>query len=303
MVFMTDSSCPAQPPYCGRFAPSPSGPLHLGSLVTALGSWLDARAHQGTWRLRIEDIDPPSAVKGAVDDQLKALEHFGLFWDGALCWQSERSDAYEDALRTLRSRLFWCTCRRAQLQAMAPNYAGTCHTQHSPPPHETAAIRLRGKPEAGFADRDQGWCRVTDAGEDPVLKRRDGLWAYTLAVVVDDAAQGITDIVRGADLISTTPVQIMLQQALGLPTPRYLHLPLITAADGRKLSKQNHAEGLDLSQRPRLLRMAMAALGLSPPTEVDASELLAWGVEHWHQRNRMPLQQSLQSLTPQVAHS
>lgn len=287
-------------PYRGRFAPSPSGPLHLGSLVTALGSWLDARAHQGEWLVRIEDIDPPRSVAGAVSAQLDALERFGLHWDGSICWQSDRSEAYQEALKSLQDRLFWCTCRRAQLQANGPRYQGACYAQTQPLEHAAAAIRLRGEPDPGFTDREQGWCPVQQPGNDPILKRRDGLWAYALAVVVDDAAQGITDVVRGADLMTATPLHIMIQKALEVPSPRYLHLPILTHQNGLKLSKQNHAPALDVSRRDPLLRTAMAALGLSPPTDVAPSELLDWGIQHWYQRAKMPLQLSVHRLIDEV---
>lgn len=293
---MINASQSSSSVYCGRFAPSPSGPLHLGSLVTALGSWLDARAQAGQWRLRIEDIDPPRSVAGAVSEQLQALEDFGLHWDGAIVWQSQRSEVYQAALERLHEQVFWCTCTRAQLQATAPDYPGTCYAR-TQPPKAAAAARLRGEPNRGFHDRAQGWCSVSDAGQDPVLKRRDGLWAYALAVVVDDAEMGITDVVRGADLISSTPIQIMLQQALDLPTPRYLHLPLITSDDGRKLSKQNHAEPLDRAQHARLLRMAMLALGLTPPPDIAPQELLSWAIQQWPQRTQPPLEVSVRALT------
>lgn len=297
---MNNFNRPFNAPYCGRFAPSPSGPLHMGSLVTALGSWLDAKAHRGQWFLRIEDIDPPRTVADAENSQLAALNHFGLTWDGAVMRQSERAEAYAEALNKLGERLFWCTCRRTQLQTLAPHYAGTCHAQQTPPLGQTAAIRLRGQPANGFSDRQQGWLATPSASNDPILKRRDGLWAYALAVVIDDAAQGITDVVRGADLCATTPVQIMIQEALQIPTPRYLHLPLITTKDGRKLSKQNNAEALDLSQHTLLLQMALSALGLKPPIAVAPTEYLHWAVQHWHQRTPMPLQQSLTSLEKAV---
>lgn len=292
---MTHTSPDSISAYCGRFAPSPSGPLHMGSLVTALGSWLDARAQGGRWRLRIEDIDPPRSMAGAVDAQLAALEQFGLYWDGDIEWQSQRTEAYEAALSTLEDQLFWCTCTRTQLQATAPQYAGTCYTQKVPI-HQSAAVRLRGTPPRGFNDREQGWCNIEDAGNDPILKRRDGLWAYALAVVVDDAWMQVTDVVRGADLMSATPIQIMLQQALNLPTPRYLHLPVITTDDGRKLSKQNHAEALDESQRDHLLRMALSALGLSVPTDIAPDALLLWAVQHWSERSSQALEQPISRL-------
>lgn len=278
---------PARPVYIGRFAPSPSGPLHFGSLVTALGSYLDAHAHGGQWRVRIEDIDPPREQPGAADDILRTLEAFGLHWDGPAWWQHERDAAYTEALTHLRDHLFYCTCTRAELRPYGGVYPGTCRARQQRLTDKPSAIRLR-TPDTAlcFVDRVQGrLCHTPqETGGDPILRRKDGLWAYQLAVVVDDAAQGITDVVRGNDLLNTTAGQVYLQQCLGLPTPRYLHLPLMVDAEGRKLSKQNHAPALDLSATPALLLQALAALGMNPPcTLADATveERLRWGIQHW----------------------
>lgn len=278
---------PSNSPYIGRFAPSPSGPLHFGSLVAALGSYLDARAHDGEWLVRIEDIDPPREQPGAADLILRTLEAFGLHWDGEVLWQSQRSAAYEAALDALRDDLFYCTCTRAELRPFEGVYPGTCRTRRQPPANPAgeipAAIRLH-TPDTPltFVDRRRGTLSLTprDTGGDPVLRRKDGLWAYQLAVVVDDAAQGVTDVVRGSDLLNTTAGQVYLQTRLGAPTPRYLHLPLMLDPKGRKLSKQNHAPALDTTQRRTLLRDALIALGMTPP-DTDADTLLQWGITHW----------------------
>lgn len=288
---MTSQATANQRCYRGRFAPSPSGPLHFGSLVAALGSWLDARANGGVWLVRMEDIDPPREQPGAADDILHTLEAFGLYWDEQVLWQSQRTAAYEKALTHLASHLFWCTCTRAQLRPFGGIYPGTCHLRHQPPTDRPAAIRLRtDSPLPPFTDRQRGSLQLPpeQTGTDPVLRRKDGLWAYQLAVVVDDGAQGISDVVRGHDLLTTTPLQVALQQRLGLPTPNYLHLPVISAPDGRKLSKQNHAPPVLPAQRDQHLRAALRALGLHPPAELTTTELLPWGTAHWQTRAPMP---------------
>jgi len=244
--------------YRGRFAPSPTGPLHAGSLVAALASWLDARAHDGAWLVRIEDIDPPREVPGATADILASLAAFGLGADEPVLRQSERAAAYAEALQRLRDAglTYGCACSRNEVEHAAraaglpPNvYAGTC--RHGAGGRAPRSIRLRVPDPPGdaiaFVDRAAGRFAQHLAREvgDFVLKRADGLWAYQLAVVVDDAAQGITDVVRGADLLDNTPRQIWLQRCLGLPTPRYLHLPLVTTAHGEKLSKQTGAPPID----------------------------------------------------------
>jgi glutamyl-Q tRNA(Asp) synthetase len=248
--------------YRGRFAPSPTGPLHFGSLVTALGSYLDAKAHGGEWLVRMEDIDTPRVVPGAAGDILRTLEHFGLEWDGPVLYQSSRIDAYEAALAGLRDRglVFPCTCSRKDA---GDRYPGTCR---SGPRGQRCAIswRLRVDGETvHFNDRRLGAQsqNVEDYAGDFVLKRADGLFAYQLAVVVDDAAQGITDVVRGEDLLDSTARQILLQRALDLPQPRYLHLPVVLNALGQKLSKQTGAEPLDLNRKQELLERARVLLG------------------------------------------
>ncbi len=254
---------PHQYPYRGRFAPSPTGLLHFGSLVAAFGSWLLARQAAGHWLIRVEDIDPPREVAGATSLQLATLHAFGLHADEAILRQSDRSDAYRAALdRLLASgEAFECHCSRSDLldeQGIHRRCVATA-TRSDP------AIRLRVSDDCVIAYDDairghQQQDVANDVG-DFVLRRADGLWAYQLAVVVDDAAQGITDIVRGADLLDSTPRQILLQRRLGLPTPRYAHLPLITDEHGHKLGKSHAAIGIDAADPLSALRMAWIALG------------------------------------------
>lgn len=273
--------------YIGRFAPTPSGYLHFGSLVAALASYLDARAVGGRWLLRMEDLDPPREEPGAQSAILKALESYGFEWDGEMIRQSERHDAYAQVLDRLFNQglAYACTCSRKQLEPYQGIYPGLCrnlgHAQ------DDAAIRLRvPELEYHFIDRVQGQFRQHLGREvgDFVIRRRDGLYAYQLAVVLDDAWQGITDIVRGADLLDSTPRQLYLQELLGLPQPRYLHVPLITQPDGHKLGKSYRSPPLTEDQAPPLLLRALRALGQKPPADLaDASvaEIMKWGIHHW----------------------
>jgi glutamyl-Q tRNA(Asp) synthetase len=260
-------------PYIGRFAPSPTGPLHIGSLVAAMASYLDARAHHGQWLVRIEDVDGDRNVAGADEHILASLRRCGMQWDGDVTWQSRRGALYEQALLRLGDLAYPCGCSRKEIadsqlslsgrQAQALIYPGTC--RHGLAPGKSArALRLK-VPRAphcvlSFDDR---WCGhvaqdLTDDVGDFVIKRADGFWAYQLAVVVDDGAQGVTDIVRGADLLDSTPRQLYLQQALGLPRPTYLHVPVVVNALGEKLSKQTGAMAFDNGAAPQqLLRDAM----------------------------------------------
>ncbi|WP_110669285.1 tRNA glutamyl-Q(34) synthetase GluQRS [Salinicola halophilus] len=256
--------------YIGRFAPTPSGPLHLGSLVAALGSWLDARAAGGRWLLRIEDIDPPRCQPGAIDTICRQLEAFGLTWDGDIRYQHDRDAAYQAALDRLAAigMAYPCGCSRREWQAHA-HYPGWCRTG-SLYPDRPQAWRLRtdcGDRPVVWQDRRLGEQRFDPSAQgDVVLKRKDGLWAYQLAVVVDDADQGITNVVRGADLLDNTPWQRQLQAALGYSQPRYLHLPLVIGDDGQKLSKQNLAAPIpcDPTTARQLLPHALTHLGLTP---------------------------------------
>ncbi|MHA8115211.1 tRNA glutamyl-Q(34) synthetase GluQRS [Kosakonia cowanii] len=244
--------------YIGRFAPSPSGELHFGSLIAALGSYLQARAQHGIWRVRIEDIDPPREVPGAAETILRQLEHYGLHWDGEVLWQSRRHEAYREVLARLHREglSYFCTCTRARIQSVGGFYDGHCRTLNHGP--ENAAVRLlQRQPVLEFTDRLRGRIVAEQklAREDFIIHRRDGLFAYNLAVVVDDHFQGVTEIVRGADLIVPTVRHLSLYQQLGWPTPEYVHLPLALNEQGDKLSKQNHAPALpEGDPRPVLIR-------------------------------------------------
>lgn len=241
----------------GRFAPSPTGPLHRGSLVAAVGSWLFARHAGGRWLVRMEDLDTPRVVAGSANEILRALERYALTWDGEVVYQSQRIPLYEAALNELRARgrVFDCACSRADLQraASAPVgeeaiYPGTCRNG-IPDGRVPRAVRFRGNDET----------------DDFVVKRADGVFAYQLAVVIDDAAQGVTQVVRGTDLLSSMPRQIALQRALGYPTPEYVHLPLVLGPDGRKLGKRDGAlplPSLDDHRVAETLREALAFLGI-----------------------------------------
>jgi glutamyl-Q tRNA(Asp) synthetase len=275
---------PTVGPYVGRFAPSPTGALHFGSLVAALASWLDARRAGGAWLLRMEDLDQPRVIPGAAEAILRQLAAFGLDWDGPVLYQSARLEHYEAAIRKLGSHVYPCCCTRKELEdsALAIDgsriYPGTC--RHGLAPGKSArALRLRTDDEPiRFLDRVQGEIvqSLESAVGDFVVRRADGLIAYQLAVVVDDAAQGVTDVVRGADLLDSTPRQITLQRLLGYASPRYLHVPVASNAAGEKLSKQTHAPDAVAQDVPRALRF----LGLDPPAGTP-QEILAWAARRW----------------------
>ncbi|EJO27907.1 tRNA glutamyl-Q(34) synthetase GluQRS [Achromobacter marplatensis] len=288
--------------YVGRFAPSPSGPLHAGSLVAALASWLDARAHGGRWLLRMEDVDTPRTVAGAADAIMAQLDALGLHWDGDVMWQSQRNAAYQSAFDTLAARglIYGCGCTRREIADSALRgqtvpgadgerpYPGTC--RHGlPEGRQARAWRLR-IPDGveHFEDRWLGPQAqdVAQAVGDFALRRADGLWAYQLAVVVDDAEQGVTDVVRGADLLSSTARQRVLGRLLGLPPVRYLHVPLILdAASGLKLSKQNGAPAIDTQAPLAALQGAWRALGFAPlAANADRGQFLREATAHWARR-------------------
>ena len=283
-------------PYRGRFAPSPTGPLHFGSLVAAVGSYLEARTRSGIWLLRIEDVDTPRTVPGAADDILRTLEAHGFAWDGEVIWQSRREDAYRAALDDLigRGLAYGCACSRKEIADASTLpavdgglvYPGTCRAG-LPTGRTARAWRLRVPDETlSFCDAVQGAVsqRLETAVGDFVLRRADGLWAYQLAVVVDDAWQGISDVVRGADLLDSTPRQIWLQRCLGVPTPAYVHLPVVTNAAGEKLSKQTLAPALDTAAAARQLVAALGFLGQQPPAGLERStpaEVWKWALAHW----------------------
>lgn len=276
------------PPYIGRFAPTPSGYLHFGSLVAALASWLDARAAGGRWLVRMEDLDPPREVAGAQAAILQTLDSYGLHWDGEVVYQSLRHDAYQQVIDRLLAQglAYACTCSRKQLEPYQGIYPGTCRNAgHTT---EDAAIRVR-VPELlyRFEDRVQGAYSQHLGREsgDFVIRRRDGLYAYQLAVVLDDAWQGVTDIVRGADLLDSTPRHLYLQELLRLPQPRYLHVPLIIQPDGNKLGKSYRSPPLDPDQAAPLLVRALRALGQAPEADLadgSVQDVLGWGVAHWN---------------------
>ena len=273
--------------YIGRFAPSPSGELHFGSLIAALGSYLQARAQHGIWWVRIEDIDPPREVPGAADTILRQLEHYGLHWDGEVLWQSQRHDAYREALAWLQEQdlSYYCTCTRARIQSIGGIYDGHCRTLRHGPEH--AAVRIKQRhPVMQFNDRLRGEIQANPqlAREDFVIHRRDGLFAYNLAVVVDDHFQGVTEIVRGADLIEPTVRQISLYQQFGWPVPDYIHLPLALNEHGAKLSKQNHAPALPQGDPRPVLIDALRFLGQDiaiPWQALSVEELLQTAVQNW----------------------
>ncbi len=288
---------PDTSPYRGRFAPSPTGPLHAGSLLAAFGSWLLARHAGGTWLVRVEDLDPPREVPGAADGQLAALAAFGLHSDGPVLRQSERGARYQAALDRLLAdgQAFVCHCSRSDLAA-----GGGIHRRCvARAPRPDPAIRLR-VPDGSIVAFDDGLAGrveqdVASEVGDFVLKRADGFWAYQLAVVVDDAEQGITDVARGADLLDSTPRQILLQRALGLPTPGYLHLPLVLDEHGEKLSKSSAAMPVDAGDPLPALRRAWQALGQDPTAlhaVADVDSLLRTAAENFRPQ-RLPAQPSV----------
>ena len=285
--------------YCGRFAPTPSGPLHFGSMIAAIGSYCDARAHGGSWQIRIDDIDTPRVVSGVADDILYTLEAFALEWDGRPVFESRNKDAYHAALHSLRTagHVFACSCSRREISkaglsgSEGPVYPGTCRNG----PRAGRPVRsLRLRIEAGSATR------VTDALQGPisqdlaaqvgdfVVYRSDGIFSYHLACVVGDAHQSVTHIVRGADLIDSTPRQIYLQRLLKLPTPSYLHLPVAINDRGEKLSKQTRASPVDRARAGQTIFTVLRFLGQQPPAELakwPAHDANAWAVTNWRREN------------------
>jgi glutamyl-Q tRNA(Asp) synthetase len=269
-----------------RFAPSPTGPLHLGSLLAAVGSYLDARAAGGGWLVRIEDLDTPRVIPGCADEMLRVLEAFGFEWDGEVLYQSARRAAYREAVATLDAagRLFRCSCSRKDLPGdETPGYPGTC--RRGPVKSGPTALRFRvGDSPIHFDDLFLGRQQVAPMG-DVVVQRRDGIVSYQLAVVVDDAYQSVSRVVRGADLLASTAWQIELQQALGLPRPIYGHLPLLTEPDGTKLSKSRRALPLDLTAVPETLTATLTHLSQAPPPDLghaSIKDVWKWAVAHWN---------------------
>ncbi|MGI9897049.1 tRNA glutamyl-Q(34) synthetase GluQRS [Vibrio natriegens] len=271
--------------YVGRFAPSPSGPLHFGSLVAALGSYFQAKANHGSWLVRIEDLDPPREMPGATQAILEALQAYQLHWDGEVVYQSQRHHLYQAQIDTWLENgdAYYCQCTRKQIKQHGGFYPGTCRDKNL----KEGAIRLKmTKPIASFFDLKHGTIQIPEqlVNEDFIIKRRDGLFAYNLAVVLDDIDQGVTEVVRGADLIEPTGRQISLYQILAQPEVSYLHLPLAIDNNGNKLSKQNHATAIDIDNPKPALLKAMTFLGFDIPEEIRASDItniLRWGSENW----------------------
>ncbi len=293
--------------YRGRFAPSPSGALHFGSLVAAVGSYLDAKYQQGQWLVRMEDLDTPRNVVGAADDILRTLERYGLHWDASVVYQSQRIALYQAALEALQQHnlVYPCTCSRKTIAAYNGErvYHGHCR-QHSADLHHAHAWRLSvNQVQILFTDRLQGEQSQLLADEvgDFVLKRMDGIFAYQLAVVVDDAAQQISHVVRGADLLDSTPRQLYLQQQLNLPTPQYLHLPIAVNAQGEKLSKQTLATPINSADPVAMLHQVLIFLRQSPPTDLattSLNELWSWAIPHWQPATMHACLQQLDPTTP-----
>lgn len=276
--------------YRGRFAPSPSGHLHFGSLIAALASYLDAKAHQGTWLVRIEDIDPPRELKGASTQILKTLEHYGLFWDESVLYQSQQTQYYEDILHSLSasSLSYYCQCTRANIKDMGGIYSGHCkELKHTA---KNSAIRVVNT--AGIHSYDdliQGNISTDTklAKEDFIIKRRDNLFAYQLAVVLDELFQNITHVIRGCDLLEPTTKQLSLFKILNKQKPKYGHLPLAIDVNGYKLSKQNKSLAINNHNPQPTLIAALTFLGQNPPPELHGSsvaEIITWGVNHWDRK-------------------
>ncbi len=288
----------------GRFAPTPSGPLHFGSLVAALGSYCQARASGRRWLLRIEDVDTPRVVEGAEYRILHDLEAFGFEWDGPVLHQSDRFELYREQLDRLWSGndCFACACSRRSLReqgvasgVLGQIYPANCRDLGLAADNHSIRLNTAGAGMIAFEDQVYGHFELDLEREvgDFVLRRRDGIYAYHLAVVIDDAQQGIDEIVRGADLLENTCLHIYLQQRFGFPTPAYLHLPLVNNADGIKLSKQTGALALDPDKAPALLHAALRHLGQQPPVELAqmaVAEVLTWAVAHWR-IDHIPVQQ------------
>ncbi|PXW85705.1 glutamyl-Q tRNA(Asp) synthetase [Nitrosomonas sp. Nm84] len=289
-----ENSRHVSPRYRGRFAPSPTGSLHFGSLVAAVGSYLDARFNHGDWLVRIEDLDRQREMPGATSSILHTLETLGMEWDGDVMYQSQRSEVYRNAVDMLGKLgfIYPCICSRKEIAdssimgVSGPVYPGTC-LRNPAPINKAYALRVRtGNDVIEFNDRLRGLYsqRLRDDIGDFVLRRADSMYAYQLAVVVDDAEQQITHIVRGMDLLDSTPRQILLQRLLGYATPSYLHLPVVTNALGEKLSKQTHAAPIDVSNALMQLVNALHFLGQEPPLEMiegDIASFWHWAQENW----------------------
>lgn len=284
--------------YRGRFAPSPTGPLHLGSLYTAVASFLQARRQQGQWLVRIDDIDTPRCVPGAADRILRTLERFGLHWDADIRYQSRELESYHQAIQTLKDqrRLYPCVCTRKSLEGSAPIYPGRCRSRRLEPCKDHALrVEVHHHP-IEFQDRIRGLYRqnLASACGDFIVRRRDGIYAYQLAVVVDDHQAGVTEVLRGADLLDNTPRQIHLQRLLGYSSPDYAHIPILVDSRGNKLSKQTRASPVDATEPGPVLHNLLELLGQAPPKEIEgapAEEILTWAINHWSIEKIPPAQQ------------
>lgn len=297
------------PPYIGRFAPSPTGPLHFGSLVSALASYLDAHHNRGQWLLRMEDLDPPREQPGAAAAILQSLEEHGLYWDGEVTYQSQRLEVYQEHLLQLQEAglVYACDCTRQDLAAMGGIYNGRCRTRAVNRSNDHALrLKLYDLPTEShradgllvFQDLVQGRQEQnlrSEAG-DQIVKRKDGLFAYQLAVVVDDIAQQITHIIRGSDLLEVSARQIFLYQLFKARVPQFGHVTLVAHSDGQKLSKQNFAPALNSAVAGGNIWRALAFLGQNPPQELagaSPAELLLWGKKHWQLTNIKGLSASI----------
>jgi glutamyl-Q tRNA(Asp) synthetase len=272
-------------PYIGRFAPSPTGPLHFGSLYTALASFLQARSQQGLWLLRIDDLDTPRNIKGSADSILKTLDAFGLHWDDGVIYQSQYLDVYHEIFDKLaKDKLIYpCTCSRKTLTAI---YSGVCRDKQTLP-NSLYSHRIKTDNSIiSFEDELQGLISQNLAEHgDFILKRKDQIIAYQFAVVIDDDRQHINHVVRGYDLLDSTPRQIYLQQILGLVTPDYMHVPVIIDKQGYKLSKQTRATAVDFNKPVAVIYELLTLLKQNPPSELQhapSTELLGWAIEHWN---------------------
>ncbi len=284
---MIDPAAPAN--YVGRFAPSPSGPLHFGSLVTALGSFLQAKKNAGKWLVRIEDIDPPREVQGAADAILACLSAHHLHWDGEVLYQSQRSALYQNKIQYLQDQgyTYNCVCTRAQLASLAQTNLCDCARTKLSHTQQPAAIRFKHQ-AAEMSFHDQLLGKVTFSAKHIAnqfaIQRKDGLFAYQLAVVVDDIAQGITEVARGADLLDATLYQLALYKAFARPAPKFLHFPVVVTAPGKKLSKQNHATKVSNHTVSSNLFYAIQFLGLQPPTKLKSASpahIIDWARTAW----------------------
>lgn len=284
-------------PYTGRFAPTPSGPLHLGSLLTALASFLQARSQQGRWLIRMDDLDKVRCPAGVDQEILRQLQAHGLYWDDSPRYQSQHVEEYQSALAHLDAQglIYRCTCTRAQisrktsLAAETAIYPGTCRAQQRTA--KRASIRLKSPAQTlTFTDANQGpqQCDLSRQIGDFVLRRADGVIAYQLACAIDEAAQQITEVVRGSDLIDSSFCQITLLKLLKLPLPQYRHLPVLTGSDARKLSKQNHAQALQDRDAGRNLLVCLRYLGQQPVAELENApvpDIILWAIHHWNVLN------------------